>query len=65
MRAGWEVHHILPTVPIVEKNIVLTPEILDKYQNMDTLDGQLFEGVVFNTAKTSFKVISLNYDQRK
>lgn len=55
----------LPTVPIVEENVVLTPEILDKYQNMDTLDGQLFEGVVFNTAKTSFKVISLNYDQRK
>lgn len=55
----------LPTVPIVEENVVLTPEILDKYQKMDTLDGQLFEGVVFNTARTSFKVISLNYDQRK
>lgn len=55
----------LPSVPIVEENVVLTPEILDKYQKMDTLDGKLFEGVVFNTAKTSFKVISLNYDQRK
>lgn len=55
----------LPSVPIVEENVVLTPEILDKYQNIDTLDGQLFEGVVFNTAKTSFKCINLNYDQRK
>lgn len=55
----------LPTVPIVEENVVLTPEILDKYQKLDTLNGQLFEGVVFNTAKTSFKCINLNYDQKK
>ena len=55
----------LPSVPIIEENIILTPEILDKYQKMDKLNNELFEGVVFNTAKTSFKCINLNYDTRK
>jgi hypothetical protein len=55
----------LPSVPIVEKDVVLTQELVDKYTKLDDLNGQLFEGVVVNTAKTSFKILSLNYDQRK
>jgi RNA ligase (TIGR02306 family) len=55
----------LPAVPIVEKDVVLTQELVDKYTKLDDLNGQLFEGVVVNTAKTSFKILSLNYDQRK
>lgn len=39
----------LPTVPIVESNIILTQELIDKYSfGIDKLNGNPFEGVVIN-----------------
>jgi len=59
----------LPTVPLLEKNVVLTPDLIQKYQNLDYLnfsDGKhLFEGVVVVGKNFSFKVINLNYDSKK
>lgn len=55
----------LPTVPIIEEGVVLTRELIEKYTQMEKLDGKLFEGVVMNTNKLSFKVLSLAYDLKK
>lgn len=55
----------LPTVPILEKCVKFTPEIITKYQEMKDLNGVQFEGVVVNTAKDSFKIINKTYDSLK
>ncbi len=55
----------LPTVPMVESNVELTSELIAKYKNGETLAGQVFEGVVINHARGSFKVISMYYDSKK
>jgi RNA ligase (TIGR02306 family) len=61
----------LPTVPVLERDVVLTPELIKRYaEELETIsiDGappQPFEGVVINHAGGSFKVISLAYDSRK
>lgn len=55
-----------PTVDVVEKNIVLSPELINKYsQELKELRGQLFEGVVVNTTQNSYKIINKNYDSNK
>lgn len=54
----------LPRVPVLYAGI-LTEEILDKYRNLDKLNGEYFEGVVVVGEGFSFKVISLEYDSRK
>lgn len=39
----------LPTVPILERDVILTPELVEKYSTgIDKLDGKPFEGVVIN-----------------
>ena len=48
-------------VPILEKDVILTPELVDKYANGDI--G--FEGVVIHCKGETFKIISLPYDSRK
>lgn len=48
-------------VPVLEQNVILTPELVDKYRNNDI--G--FEGVVIHCNGSTFKVINLSYDSRK
>lgn len=57
----------IETVPILEKGVVLTPELIKKYEkDLETINGQPFEGVVINLPDgTSFKVINFAYDSRK
>jgi len=56
----------IPTVPMLEKNVVLTPEHIDKYSALiDKINGKPFEGVVVKYAGGSFKIINLTYDERK
>jgi RNA ligase (TIGR02306 family) len=56
----------LPTVPLLEEEVELTQELIDKYSvGLKKLDGKNFEGVVIQHAKGSFKVINKNYDSLK
>ena len=56
----------IPCVPCIEKDVVLTPEIVKYYaQEIDTVDDKPFEGVVVKHHTGSFKVINLSYDERK
>lgn len=56
----------LPTVDIVEKDVILTPEIIDKYSTKLTkLNGKMFEGVVVQHKNGSFKIINKYYDSKK
>lgn len=55
----------LPTVPVIEKDVVLTPELVTRYaEGISELNGQPFEGVVINWAGGSFKVINRHYDSK-
>jgi RNA ligase (TIGR02306 family) len=72
-RKGHELYFIdfckelnLPTVPIIESNVLLTQELINKYDNILTeINGKPFEGVVMNHYEDSFKVISKKYDSLK
>jgi RNA ligase (TIGR02306 family) len=56
----------IPCVPCIEKDVVLTPEIVKYYaQEIDTVDDNPFEGVVVKHNTGSFKVLSLSYDSMK
>lgn len=55
----------LPTVPVIERDVILTPELVEKYAQMETLNGQSFEGVIVQGAFGSFKIISRFYDSIK
>ena len=56
----------LPTVTILEKDVVLTKELIEKYDTgIDKINGIPFEGVVINHSKGSFKVINKDYDSKK
>jgi RNA ligase (TIGR02306 family) len=56
----------LPTAPILEKDVVLTPELIKKYdEELETVNGVPFEGVVINWKGGSFKVINKKYDSKK
>jgi len=56
----------LPTVPVLEKDVVLTPELIKKYcEDMTELNGKPFEGVVIQHSGGSFKVINKYYDSKK
>lgn len=56
----------LPTVDIVEENVVLSQELIDKYsKELKKLNGSLFEGVVVNTDTGTYKIINKNYDSQK
>lgn len=56
----------LPTVPVIEKDVVLTPELIKKYsEDLKTINGNMFEGVVIQHKNGSFKIISLHYDTQK
>lgn len=56
----------LPYVDIIEEDVELTKELLEKYSvGIDKLNGKPFEGVVINHSKGSFKVINKSYDSKK
>ncbi len=56
----------IPTVPIVEKDVAITPELIQKYdEGISEIDGKPFEGVVIQWKSGSFKVISKSYDSKK
>jgi len=56
----------LPIVPILESNVVLTQELINKYDNeISEINGKPFEGVVINHSTDSFKVINKLYDSKK
>lgn len=67
----------LPTVPVLERDVILTPELIAKYDEELTeiaykigeesyhFKPQPFEGVVINWSGGSFKVINKHYDSRK
>lgn len=48
-------------IPILEKDVTLTKELIDKYRN----DDIGFEGVVIHCNGETFKVINLIYDSKK
>jgi RNA ligase (TIGR02306 family) len=56
----------LPIAPMIEENVVLTPELVKHYSTGITeLNGKPFEGVVIKTSKDSFKIINKSYDSNK
>jgi RNA ligase (TIGR02306 family) len=56
----------IPCVPCIEKDVVLTPEIVRYYaQDVDCIEDMPFEGVVIKHASGSFKVLNLSYDSVK
>ena len=57
----------IPTVPILEKQVVFTQSIIDKYSTeLTELNGKPFEGVVVKYADgKSFKIINMTYDSSK
>ena len=60
----------LATVPILEMDVVVTPELINKYDEvLKEVNGKPFEGVVINVEDPfyvrSFKVINKYYDSNK
>lgn len=56
----------LPTVPVLERDVVLTPELIKKYsEDLEEINGKLYEGVVIQWRGGSFKCISKKYDSLK
>lgn len=56
----------VPYVPILEENVVLTEELIKKYDtDLTELNGKTFEGVVINHKNITFKVINKSYDSMK
>lgn len=56
----------LPTVIVLESDVVLTPELIKHYdEDIREINGKPFEGVVINGATYSFKVINKYYDSEK
>lgn len=56
----------IPCVPCLEKDVVLTTEIVKYYaQEIDKVNDKPFEGVVIKHHTGSFKVINLYYDECK
>ena len=56
----------LPYVDIVEKDVQLTKELIEKYSvGIEKLNDKPFEGVVVNHRKGTFKIINKSYDSKK
>lgn len=56
----------IPVVPMLEHQVILTQDIIDKYSiGLTHVNGERFEGVVIKHNGGSFKVINLSYDERK
>ena len=57
----------IETVPIIEKDVILTPELIKKYdEDIAEINGQSYEGVVIKLKNGgSFKIINKHYDSKK
>jgi RNA ligase (TIGR02306 family) len=57
----------IPHVHILERSVVLTPELVRKYsEELKTVNDKPFEGVVIKQqGGESFKIINLHYDEKK
>ena len=56
----------LNTVEVIEKDVILTKELIEKYSSgIKELNGKPFEGVVFQHEGGSFKCINKHYDSQK
>lgn len=59
----------LPTVPVLQVESLITPELINYYETLETIpigyNSIPFEGVVITTDKLSFKVINKHYDMSK
>ena len=56
----------LPTVEVLERNVELTEDLIQKYSaNLEKINGNHFEGVVVKFNGGSFKIISKIYDSLK
>ncbi len=56
----------LPIAPMIEENVELTPELVQKYSvGITQLNGKAFEGVVIKTDADTFKIINKSYDSNK
>ncbi len=56
----------LPLVPIIEQNVILTPELVTYYdEGLQKYKDNYFEGVVIKGEGFSFKVINKWYDEAK
>jgi hypothetical protein len=55
----------LPTAPMIEKDVVLTPELVAKYADGKEINGASYEGIVIQWRGGSFKVLSKEYDSKK
>jgi hypothetical protein len=57
----------IESVPMIETDVVLTPELIQKYdEGIDNINGVPFEGVVIKMKDgKSFKVINKAYDSKK
>lgn len=56
----------LPYVDILEEDIILTRELIQKYDtNLEKVNDQPFEGVVVKGKDFSFKIINKYYDSKK
>lgn len=56
----------LPAVPMVERQVPLTAELVRRYdEKLDVLSGEPFEGVVVKGMGFSFKIINKAYDAVK
>jgi RNA ligase (TIGR02306 family) len=56
----------LPLVPILERDVIFARELIDKYENVETVNGLPFEGVVVKKNDgSSFKIINKVYDSQK
>lgn len=56
----------LPTVDVLERDVVLTQELIDKYSvGITKINGKPFEGVVVQHNTGSFKIINKDYDSKK
>ena len=55
----------LPTCPVLEKDVVLTPELIQKYADGTWPHTTPYEGVVIQHRSGSFKVINRDYDSKK
>lgn len=56
----------LPMVDIVENDVQLTPDLIQKYsKGIDKIGDKPFEGVVVNHSSGTFKIINKTYDSKK
>lgn len=56
----------LPTVEILENDVLLTQELINKYSvELTAINDNPFEGVVIQHSDMSFKIINKDYDSKK